>query len=37
MSPSALGHRSIEVTYRIYRHLMPGAWDRARAPSASPT
>jgi integrase len=25
-----LGHRSIEVTYRIYRHLMPGAWDRAR-------
>lgn len=25
-----LGHRSIEVTYRIYRHLMPSAWDRAR-------
>jgi hypothetical protein len=20
----------IEVTYRIYRHLMPSAWDRAR-------
>jgi integrase len=26
-----LGHRSIEVTYRIYRHLMPSAWDQARA------
>ena len=26
-----LGHRSIEVTCRIYRHLMPSAWDRARA------
>jgi integrase len=25
-----LGHRSIEVTYRIYRHLMPSAWDQAR-------
>jgi integrase len=28
--PRWLGHRSIEVTYRIYRHLMPSAWDRAR-------
>jgi integrase len=26
-----LGHRSIEVTYRIYRNQMPSAWDRARA------
>lgn len=25
-----LGHRSIEVTYRIYRLLMPSAWDQAR-------
>jgi len=25
-----LGHRSVEVTYRIYRQ-MPSAWDRARA------
>jgi integrase len=25
------GHRSIEVTYRIYRHLLPSASDRARA------
>jgi hypothetical protein len=23
-------HRSIEVTCRIYRRLMPSAWDRAR-------
>jgi integrase len=27
---SWLGHRSIEVTYRIYGHLVPGSWDRAR-------
>jgi len=25
-----LGHRSIEVTYRIYGHLVPSAWGRAR-------
>jgi len=25
-----LGHRSIEVTYGIYWHLMPSAGDRAR-------
>jgi integrase len=25
-----LGHRSIEVTYRIYGHLVPSAWSRAR-------
>ena len=25
-----LGHRSIEVTYRIYRHLVPSTWDQAR-------
>ena len=25
-----LGHRSIEMTYRIYGHLVPGSWDRAR-------
>jgi hypothetical protein len=24
-----LGHRSIEVTYRIYGHLVPSSWDRA--------
>jgi integrase len=30
-----LGHRSIEVTYRIYRHLMPSAWDRPRTAMAS--
>jgi integrase len=26
-----LGHRSIEVTYRIYSHFVPSAWDDARA------
>jgi integrase len=25
-----LGHRSIEITYRIYGHLVPGSWTRAR-------
>jgi integrase len=25
-----LGHKSIEVTYRIYGHLVPGSWERAR-------
>ena len=25
-----LGHRSIEVTHRIYGHLMPSSFDRAR-------
>jgi integrase len=25
-----LGHRSIEVTYRIYGHLVPSAWGRAQ-------
>lgn len=25
-----LGHRGIEVTYRIGRHLMLSAWDQAR-------
>lgn len=25
-----LGHKSIEVTYRIYEHLIPGSWERAR-------
>lgn len=25
-----LGHRSIEVTYQIYGHLVPASWDRAR-------
>jgi hypothetical protein len=24
-----LGHRSIEVTHRIYGHLVPGSWGRA--------
>ncbi|MDA8320794.1 MAG: hypothetical protein M0030_13455 [Actinomycetota bacterium] len=24
-----LGQRSIEVTFRVYRHLRPSAWDRA--------
>jgi hypothetical protein len=23
-------HKSIEVTYRIYGHLVPGLWERAR-------
>jgi integrase len=25
-----LGHKSIEVTFRIYGHLVPGSWERAR-------
>jgi integrase len=25
-----LGHKSIEVTHRIYGHLVPSSWDRAR-------
>lgn len=25
-----LGHRSIQVTYAIYGHLVPASWDRAR-------
>lgn len=25
-----LGHKSIEVTYRTYGHLVPGSWERAR-------
>jgi integrase len=26
-----LGHRNINMTYRIYGHLVPSSWDRARA------
>jgi integrase len=25
-----LGHRSIQITYAIYGHLVPASWDRAR-------
>ncbi|MGH3671634.1 MAG: hypothetical protein ACRDSH_13535 [Pseudonocardiaceae bacterium] len=32
-----LGHRSIEVTYRIYRHLMPSAWNRHAPHPTRPT
>ena len=24
-----LGHKNIELTHKIYGHLVPGSWDRA--------